>query len=41
MREAMCRDLGVTGGPGVRLRSSQDADVLLRDFADPGEDAGA
>ncbi|MFI7018626.1 hypothetical protein [Streptomyces sp. NPDC050164] len=41
MREAMRRDLGVTGDRGVRLRSSQDADALLRDFADPSEDAGA
>ncbi|WP_086562912.1 hypothetical protein [Streptomyces africanus] len=40
MREAMRRDLGVTGDPGVRLRSSQDADALLRDFADPSEDPG-
>jgi type II secretory pathway pseudopilin PulG len=39
MREAMRHDLGVTGNPGVR-RSSQDADALLRDFAEPGEDPG-
>lgn len=41
MREAMRRDLGVTGSPGVRLRSSRDADALLRDFADPGEGTGS
>ncbi|MER7403856.1 hypothetical protein ABT373_15520 [Streptomyces sp. NPDC000070] len=39
MREAMRRDLGVAGD-GVRLRSSQDTDAVLRDFADPSEDPG-
>ncbi|WP_258198924.1 hypothetical protein [Streptomyces sp. A244] len=35
MRDAMRRDLGVTGWSGVRLRPSEDAEALLRDFEEP------